>query len=172
MATISSDLVRAALRIEHPDDDAELVRLTSSAVAFVEGRTGRRLSLGVDRLFLDLFDDSPIVADPFFGVDSVVYLDPSGAPQTLSPTAYRVTRRAGVPWLSFLAPPSQYLRGSVEVAFAHGYSVVPPDLVQAVLALVGAWWNNPEALQPIELRVVPFSASAIIDSYRIAGMLR
>ena len=172
MDSIPTNLLRTALRLEHPEDDPEVARLVAAAVSMIEGQTGRRLSRGEGRLFLDRFEDRFIPADPFHGVSSVVYLDPAGVQQTLPTTAYRVVREGGVPIIRFVdLGGANLLEGTVEVVFDHGYELPPADLVQAVIALVGAWWNNPEALSPIELRRVPYSAEVIIDSYRLRGLL-
>jgi hypothetical protein len=41
-----------------------------------------------------------------------------------------------------------------------------------MIALVGHWYNNPEAAQPIGLQTVPMSVEAILDMYSIRSQLR
>ena len=53
-----------------------------------------------------------------------------------------------------------------------GYSVVPNEVVHAVIALVGAWYNNPEAFQPIGLSTVPLSVEYILSAVGTGSRIR
>ena len=50
--------------------------------------------------------------------------------------------------------------------------MIPTDLTHCVIAIVGAWYNNPEAFQPIGLSVVPMSVEAILDMASVRTVLR
>jgi hypothetical protein len=58
------------------------------------------------------------------------------------------------------------------VTYACGHDALPDPLTHCVIALVGAWYNNPEAFQPIGLNVVPMSVGFIMDSYRVRSPIR
>jgi hypothetical protein len=53
-----------------------------------------------------------------------------------------------------------------------GHDTLPDPLTHCVIALVGAWYNNPEAFQPIGLNVVPMSVEFILDTYQARSPLR
>ena len=38
-----------------------------------------------------------------------------------------------------------------------------------MISLVGAWYNNPEAMQPIALQVVPLGAQFMLEHLRLKG---
>jgi hypothetical protein len=50
--------------------------------------------------------------------------------------------------------------------------MVPAEIVHCVIALVGAWYNNPEAFQPIGLSAVPMSVTYILETMSVRSMLR
>ena len=56
--------------------------------------------------------------------------------------------------------------------YTAGYYYVPNEIVHAIIALVGAWYNNPEAFQPIGLSVVPMSVEYIISAIGTGSRLR
>ena len=45
------------------------------------------------------------------------------------------------------------------------------SIEQLVISMVGSWYNNPEAVQPIGLSTVPLSAQFILDQYKVQGDL-
>jgi hypothetical protein len=55
----------------------------------------------------------------------------------------------------------------VEVTYVAGFTVIPQALQQCIVALVGSWYNNPEALQVAQLAEVPMSYKAIIAQYSV-----
>jgi hypothetical protein len=55
------------------------------------------------------------------------------------------------------------------VSYIAGYATEPNEVVQAVISLVGLWYNNPEAAQPIGLTAVPLGAQFMLEHLRLKG---
>ena len=165
--------IKSALKIDYADDDADLIRLREAAVAFVERRTGLRLAPTACTLYLNAWRDSVLPEVPFVSLTSVAYVDAAEASQTLAAGDYWLDRSDGpMPVLRFLEGPDLAEGTAVTVTYTAGYSVIPTDLTHCVIAIVGAWYNNPEAFQPIGLSVVPMSVEAILDMASVRAVLR
>ena len=65
--------------------------------------------------------------------------------------------------------PLTYEGTNIEVVYVAGNATEPPDMVQAVISIVGAWYNNPEATAPVMLTSVPLGAIYLLDHYRVKG---
>ena len=76
------------------------------------------------------------------------------------------------PILRFLEWPAIYEGTNITVSVDCGYQMLPNALVHCIIALVGGWYNNPEAFQPIGLSTVPMSVEYILSSYRARSLLR
>jgi hypothetical protein len=56
------------------------------------------------------------------------------------------------------------------VIYTAGYATEPNEVVQAVISASSAlWYNNPEAMQPIALQVVPLGAQFMLEHLRLKG---
>lgn len=166
---ITTATVKTALRIDYTDDDAEFTRLIAAAVAWVERYTGVGLSSASRTMRLGSFKDSALPIDPFVSLSSVQYYDSSNALVTMPSTDYWVDQTGDLPRIRFLEQPSIYEGTQVTVTYVAGHATEPADMVQAVISIVGAWYNNPEAAQPIALSTVPLGAIYLLDHYRVKG---
>jgi uncharacterized phiE125 gp8 family phage protein len=165
--------IKSALRIDYDDDDADLIRLREAAFAMVERRTGRALTQRTDTLYLSTFSDTVIPGFPFGAVSSVSYTDPNGTAVTMPAASYWIDLSDGpMPVLRFLDWPAIKEGTMVSCAYSCGHDMLPDPLTHCVIALVGAWYNNPEAFQPIGLNVVPMSVEFILDTYQARSPLR
>ena len=77
-----------------------------------------------------------------------------------------------MPVLRFLEVPVIYPGTMVTVFYLAGYTALPNDLVHAIIALVGHWYNNPEAAQPISLSTVPLGLEYILRSVSTTASFR
>jgi uncharacterized phiE125 gp8 family phage protein len=166
---ISTATVKAALKIDYSDDDAELARIISAAVAWVERYTGVGLSVASRTLRLRDWSDAMLPVDPFLSLTSVSYYDSSNVLTTMPSTDYWVDQTGQMPVIRFLEWPSMYEGTSVTVTYSAGWSTEPADLVQVVIALTGLWYNNPEAAQIVNLNSVPLAAQMILEHNRVKG---
>lgn len=165
--------IKSALKIDYTDDDADLIRLRESATDLVERRTQCLLSPQTRTLYLASVADTLIPDHPFVSLTSVQYYDGSNVLTTMPSADYWIDRTSGpIPHLRFLEFPSVYEGTAVTITYVAGYSSVPNVLVHAIIALVGGWYNNPEAFQPIGLATVPLSVEYILDSFSTGSRLR
>ncbi|MGQ3674261.1 head-tail connector protein [Xanthobacter sp. TB0139] len=152
---VSLEALKAALRIDHDDDDADLTALIGAATSYLDGRAG---ILGRALLMQTWQQDLPgwprggvirLSLGPVRSVDSILYRDKSGAVQTLPPASY------SSPLVDDLGPFVR-LRGSlpdlareddaVSVQWVAGYGApedVPDNICRAIMLLVGHWYAPP-----------------------------
>lgn len=171
--TVPLSTIKAALKIGYDDDDADLIRLREAAWSLVERETGLLLSPATRTQYLARWAPTALANLPFSSVSSVTYRDGTNTLTTMPATDYFVDRSDGpIPILRFLEIPEIYDGTNIEVATVCGYQEVPNELVHCIIALVGGWYNNPEAFQPVGLNPVPLSVEFILGSYRQRGYLR
>lgn len=113
---------------------------------------------------------------PIQSIDSIKYLDMTGAQQTLANTVYvadltgplaRITPKFGQIW-----PPTLPQIAAVEVAFTAGFGVaaaVPQAVKQWMLLRIGALYENREEIvtgRSIQVTPMPF-VDSLLDGIRI-----
>lgn len=166
---ISNATVKAALRIDYVDDDAEFTRLIAAAVAWVERYTNVGLSSTSRSLYLAAWADAVIPIDPFVSLTSVKYFDTSNTFTTMPSADYWIDRSSAMPRIKFLEKPELYEGTNIEITYVAGNATEPADMVQAVISIVGAWYNNPEATAPVALQSVPLGAIYLLEHYKVKG---
>ena len=165
--------IKSALKIDYDDDDADLIRLREAATQLIENRCQLAIDRKVARLYLAEFKDIVIPEGPYESITSIAYTDAAGDLATLDVTQYRIDLTQGpIPVLRFIDPPAIYPNTSITVTYNIGYTSIPSPLVHAIIALTGAWYNNPEAFQPIGLTTVPMSVEFIISAYSTGSRIR
>ena len=165
--------IKSALKIDYDDDDADLVRLREAATQLIENRCQLAIDRRVARLYIASFTDTLIPEVPYESISSIAYTDSAGDLATLDIANFRVDLTSGpIPVLRFIDPPAIYENTAITVNYNVGYTSVPAPLTHAIIALTGAWYNNPEAVQPIGLTTVPMSVEFIISAYSTGSRLR
>lgn len=165
--------IKSALKIDYVDDDTELTRLREVARVFVEKHTGLLLTPQARTMYLSRFTDTLLPDHPFNSLTSVSYYDSSNVLTTMPASDYWVDRTDGpLVRLRFLEAPAIYEGTAVTVAYNAGHSATPEPLVHAIIALVGAWYNNPEAVQNLALFEVPMGVGTILELYSNRSSLR
>lgn len=155
---VDLEVVKRHLRIDWDDDDLDLIDLTKTAAEWVETTVGRSLLTTIWRMDLACWPKSGCVAlpmPPTQSVSHVKYLDTTGTLQTLDsskyftsgdsfcPSSIVFTREEPLPTIKENRP------HAVQVTYAAGYGTstnVPPTARQAMLMLIGHWWENREVL--------------------------
>lgn len=164
--------IKAALKVSYTEDDSELLRLRSAAAELVEKETGRRLAPTALTLWLPGFVDTLIPVAPVMNVGPITYTT-GGAVQTLSGTKYWIDKTDGpMWWLRFIEAPEFDDGTAVEVQYTAGASEVPAALQHALIAIIGHWYNNPEAVQPLTLTETPLSVRYILQLYSVRSAIR
>jgi len=171
--SIPLSTIKSALKIDYADDDADLIRLREAALDLVERKTELVMSPRARTLYLATWRDTLLPDHPFNSLTSVQYQDSANATQTMPSSDYWVDRTDGpMVKLRFLEAPAIYEGTAITVNYNAGYSVVPNEVVHAVIALVGAWYNNPEAFQPVGLATVPLSVEYILNAVGTGSRIR
>lgn len=166
--------IKNALKINYSDDDADLLRYRIAAIETVEQRTGRNLSVKPATMYIGAWSDVLLPAVPFQSVTSVGYTDSSNTAQTLDSSLYFVDFSAGpIPFLRFKSGlPATAEYSAIAINYQAGYDGPPEALVHCVIALVGGWYNNPEAFQAVGLQAVPMSVDFVLSLYDARNLCR
>ncbi|MCP4304725.1 MAG: hypothetical protein GY788_07580 [bacterium] len=169
--------VKDHCRISDADSDVYLVSLIQAAREHVENRTSRALITQTLDIKYDWFGrwiDMPRA--PLQSVTGVTYLDMAGTEQALDADVYRsVTDRDpgaivldyGKTWPDIYPVPS-----AVTVRIVSGYGDaaddVPQTIRQAMLLLIGHWFENREAtVGGFNVRDIPIGVDALLESHRV-----
>jgi hypothetical protein len=161
------------LRVDITDDDALIQSFIVAARMRVESSAFVRLITQTIQLTLDRFpwgwsasgfysgrsrwfgvnDPWPVIElePPVQSITSVVYVDPSGNPQTLSSSLYRTDINSSparlTPSLNNVWPATAMVTAAVTVTYVAGFgaaSAVPARLIEAVRLLTGHYYLNRE----------------------------
>mgnify|MGYP007071582128 FL=1 len=170
---VSLATVKAALKIDYSDDDTELTRLIGVATSWVERYTGLTLTQASRTMFLREWKRTVFAVQPYVSLTSVAYTDPSGGAITMtSGTDYWVDTSEDLAALEFINTPAIKEGTLATVTYVAGYTTEPNEVVQAIVSLVGLYYNNPEAAQPVGLVVVPLGAQFMLEHLRVRGPFR
>ncbi len=175
---VTLDEAKSHLRVEVPDDDLLIGALIMAAREEVERRTWHSLmtqTLEVVYDFWPLKRYIELPRPPLQSVTSVIYRDANNTPTTWDAGDYlvaadqipgKVVPQWGKHWPSLtLAPVS-----GITIRFVAGWSNaanVPKLLKQAMLLLIGLWYENREEGSAARAwRELPFGVDAILSSFR------
>lgn len=164
--------------------DTFIASLITATRIYAERYTNRALINTTFDLFLDQFPpgDETILLPraPLSSVTSVTYVDGDGASQTWSSSAYDVSasREPGRVRLAYSEnyPATRDQADAVTVRFVGGYgataSSVPQPIKQAMLLLLGHWFENRESVVVGTIAApAPLAATALLDSYTFGDWL-
>lgn len=170
--------IKAHLRVDTSDEDADITAKINAAVEAVEHITGRALMTQSWLLSLDAFPRAlELTRVPVASVASIEWDDSAGAPQTLSPSLYaldnadeydiaRVVPAFGKSWPAALA-----FMNSVRVTFVAGYpdAASVPDSIKSWIKLhVGTAYENRETETIDRGQVLTLGfADRLLDRYRV-----
>lgn len=168
---------KAHLRVDIPDDDTLINSLIVSARQYAEMVTRRALITQTWRLLLDEFPTENTIyipLPPLSAVSSVTYYDLNNTQQTM-PSADYIVDTDSQPGRIVLADgknwPAIYNRpNAVSIQFDAGYGTaanVPQPIKQAMLLMIGHWYENREAVAAGGLSPLPFAVDALLAPYRV-----
>jgi uncharacterized phiE125 gp8 family phage protein len=156
------------LRIDAGQDTATLTALLAAATAHVERALGRVYGEQTWEAVFNAFPDDAIVLGkvPVQEVVSITYIDADGAEQTVDPAGYeiedaslcgRVLKAAEADW-----PTAKTTANAVVVRYIAGDDEWPVDVKQAILLIVGHWYEYREAAYDRALPEIPFGANVLL----------
>lgn len=199
------DAIKVHLRVDSSDDDDLIEAYADAALAYLDGRDGilgRALLTQQWRLTRERFfpfdpcerdwnnrhhhgarrwDELVIPLPPLKSVESVKYLDGSGALQTIDPAAYRIVDGGGfqssiIPVVGACWPPTLCAPDAVRIEFTAGYDDVAAlnkerkSISQAMLLLIENWYENREAALVGDRAAsvnLPFGVEALLAPHRL-----
>ncbi len=165
-------------------EDALIDALIVSARMHVETVMNRAL---IDQTWLWKLDDLPfssgkplfVPKPPLQSITSITYVDTAGTTQTWDSTKYDVDAPSGpmaangriMPAFAESWPTTREQMAAVTITFVCGYgaagSNVPDGILQAMLLLIGHWYENRMAVNAKEkLTEIPFGASSLLGPFR------
>ena len=164
---------KAFLRLDSDAEDGLLATLIAAARLHIESVSGRALLRQTWRLVLDRWPAERVVSlpvTPLISIEAVTAFDEQGDDHA-------------VPVGQFLTEPERLLlpravegmpdlreRLGLEIDYVAGFGEaadVPPDLKQALLVLVGHWFENRDAVLVAGAgAVIPFGFDRLVASYR------
>lgn len=142
------------LSVDTSDTDAQIQNAIRASRRYVERHYGLALLTQTLVLIRDGFPPGWIeLRSPVQSVTSVVYLDAAGSSQTWSSTFYVTDKDSEparlAPAVSAVWPTTAGLPGAVKVTYVAGWTtpeLVPDEVRQALLLLVGHYYANREAV--------------------------
>lgn len=174
---------KSHLRVTTSDDDTYISTLVTVARNHAETITRRALINQTWDYFLNRFpcDDKIVIPLPrLSSVTSVKYTDKDNVQSTLASNKYvvdtngepgQVVLAYGESWPSFTPRPVN----AVEIRFVAGYGSsatnVPAGIRQAMLLLVGHWYENRELVSELNLKEIPETVNALLWPYRVMGFV-
>lgn len=171
---------KAHLRVDHDDDDTligALARAAEQHLAGPDGWLGR--SIGLVTLELRLGDPNcrrvALPYGPVGSVASVGYRDVAGDDQTIAPEDYDLIDAGTVAATLALRPSAAWPQmdaggNALRIRYVAGYAAdaVPGPLRQAMLLLVGHWYENREAVNVGNIVTsFPFAVEALAAPFRV-----
>ena len=160
-------------RVDHSNDDTYLDTLVVAARQYVERVTRRSIGAQTWDFFWDSFASHiEIPKPPLVSVTTVKYTDEDGTQQTATGTLY-TTDADAVPGLVHLAhdqswPSFRAIPNTIEIRAVVGSATVPKPIEQAMLLLIGHWYENREAIVVGTIASqIPMAVDALLAPYTV-----
>lgn len=163
--------------VEDNAEKAYAAALIPAARQWAESRNGMAVLSQTWEMTLDEWWSGVlnVPLPPLQSIVSIKYIDQQGVEQTLTPSLYGVI--TGFPcgqvyWVDGVFPPSnRTVPGGIKIRFIAGSSLVadvPTTIRQALLLLIGVWFENREGVvtSGAAPKEIPFAVSALLDQSR------
>ena len=167
------------LRVSFDSDDQQIASMVSAARIAIEARSGMRLYTQTIEVRTDDWSEliDPDRSDvlrlrtaPLQSITSVKYYDSASDADTTLAAADYVSDLLGVPariQIKNTWPATNDYVGNIRIRCVAGYATtkaIPAHLKQAVLLLVGHFYENREAVTDLKLMEIPEGINALIHS--------
>lgn len=170
---VSVQEAKAHCRVDGSDEDMLIQTLIAAATGHLNGYVGilgRAIGAQTWELTLDRFPaEIELGLGPVQSVTSIIYTDESGTDQTLDPGQYDVSFTRGliapVPGAAWPEHARKY--DCIRVRFVT-VADVPEPVRQAVLLMVGHWFNEREATSAATLSEIPMGVHSLLAPYRVS----
>jgi uncharacterized phiE125 gp8 family phage protein len=178
---ITTAEAKSHLRVDITDDNDYIDSLVTVARLYCENYTRRALAEKTIELIMDKFPDCKDYFElPYALVSSVThikYKNSDGDESTWDTANYivdndvvpaRISLAYNVSYPTF----TEYPVSAVRVRYVCGYNdsiVIPKPIKQAMLLLIGHWYENREATAFNVNRELAFSVNALLYPYKVLG---
>lgn len=175
---VSLDQAKQFLRVDDSAEDGLIEALVSAARIHIESTTARALLAQSWRVVLDAWPAACVVklpVSPMIALTEIRAYDADGA-ETILDTSAVVTDGQAVP--ARLILPHAFADGpllrekmAIEIDYVAGFGTdpeaVPADLVQALLTLVGYWYEHRDSVLAAGAgAVVPAGFDRLVSGYK------
>jgi uncharacterized phiE125 gp8 family phage protein len=177
-APVSLSEAKLHLRVDGTDEDTLITALIEAAVSHLDatGVLGRAM---ITQSWAQWVSQAPgwvrLQVGPFQSLTSVEYYDSDNALQTATLSDFEtrldgdfviVKPKSGYTW------PAAYTRqDAIKITYVAGYgdaaTDVPQSIRQAILLLVGHWYENREAVTDGSPKELPMAVNALIGVERV-----
>lgn len=172
---ISLSEAKLHCRVDGSAEDTLIEALIQAATRAVEEMTGRALIAQTLELRIDCWPALLYLPrPPAASISSITYTDDDGAVATLDAAAYTLRTGMQPAYIRFdstLRPSATLAEdAAIVVRYVAGYGAandVPMPLRQAMLLLIGHWYNNREAVGASNQASLPFAVESLIAPYRV-----
>lgn len=158
--------------------DTFIASLVTAARKYVEDMLNRSLITTVWELTLDRFPYSavefPLPRSPIQSIGSITYVDGNGDSQTWASSNYTLSRYREPARLSLayskMWPEVRFQPNAVTVTFTAGYGDaddVPQPIKQAILLLIGHWFEHRSEVDAGTLKQIPMAVESLLNAYRV-----
>lgn len=170
---------KAHCRVDHADDDAQIIALIAAATSYLDGYQGimgRALIEQEWELYYDTFPcgDLKIPLGNLLSITSVEYVDPTTLLYvTWAASNYEVDIYSPDGWViaadswPTIADTSNAVRVTFKAGYGGAAAEVPAAVRHAILMIVGHWYNMRETVIIGETAAqLPLAADALIAPFR------
>lgn len=169
---VSLEDVKVYLRLipgDDSEDEAVLKPLIGAAREYCENITGRALAAQTVAAYPVAGQQTiSLPMPPLIQVDAIMAHGADGTRAALETSDYFVDEIAGQVFLERV-PDGLRVVNPIEILYRTGYEEIPPAIRQAMLLLVGHWYENREAVEvgAVASTEVGMTARALLNQYRV-----
>lgn len=162
--------VKDHLRVTTTVENDLILALLDTAIQVVENMTNRILGSRAAYLYADDWASQVFQFGPITAITAVQYYDGANVLQDLPETLYWYDIQSTPARITFLSPPSTYpdRHQAIRITATIGHDVIPPALRQAILLLVGHYYETRQAVitgpAPHE---VPMAVRHLVNPWRL-----
>ena len=145
--TVTLTQAKAQLRVTHTDEDTYITDLIARARAWVERYIASPIAASaVIDTFLEFGDYLELTRSPFISLTSIAYVDSEGDAATIDLVETPPRVQDGLIYPPTAGWPAITAYSTITVTYQAGFATTPPEIDQAMLLLVGHWYENRSAV--------------------------
>jgi uncharacterized phiE125 gp8 family phage protein len=159
------------MKVEEDAEDSLILDLISAAREYCESFTRRTIATQTLETYCDSFphcDHIKLPMPPLRSVTSVKYTDSDGTETTLANTEYlvdTVNGRIVLPYGGSWPTATMNPVNPIKIRYVAGYTTLPAQIKQAMLLLIGHWYDNRELVGDVKGHTA-FSVHALLSQFK------